>query len=327
MIFSSYLCSVLSDMTTHIERLKASAEQKVGRQMHTPKDFDYLRERIYEECHEMVSLSTLKRLWGYDRYEGTPRISSLNPIARYVGFRDWDNFLQHQSDGDGQDCPDAETPRQTGGRLSPKGQEKPNRRIVIYAFGDLIILIVVGGGVLLWSHISSSEQTNATAVAGNLAPSGKRVLRKGQDCFRTIDDYLMLFGIEATDTAYFRPLPGNKEVYVWGPEYRHPVWHNEGDSTQLMPTITEYWTPLPGEQGYQNAEYVRLANEKLYYERLEKDELRLTFMKNIVDGFYVFLGIYRMDREQSTIEKTVWKRVSDQCDLGHLDKIGLLRNH
>ena len=71
-------------MTTHIERLKISAEQKVGRQMHTPKDFEYLRECIYEDCHEMVSLSTLRRLWGYDRYEGTPRISSLNPIARYV---------------------------------------------------------------------------------------------------------------------------------------------------------------------------------------------------------------------------------------------------
>ena len=302
-----YLCSVLSDMTTHIERLKASAKQKVGRQMHTPKDFDYLRDCIYEECHEMVSLSTLKRLWGYDRYEGTPRVSSLNPIARYVGFRDWDDFLHDQSDSD--------------------GQEKPNRRIGIYAFGVLLALIVVVGGVLWWSHGSSSEQTDAAVVADNLAPSGKRVLRKGQDCFRTIDDYLMLFGIEATDTAYFRPLPGNKYVYVWGPEYGHPVWHNEGDSTQLMPTITEYWTPLPGEQSFQNAEYVRLANEKLYYERLEKDELRLTFMKNIVDGFYVFLGIYRMDREQSTIEKTVWKRVSDQCDLGHLDKIELLRNN
>jgi hypothetical protein len=93
-----------------------------------------------------------------------------------------------------------------------------------------------------------------------------------------------------------------------------------------MPTITEYWTPLPGEQDYQNKEYVRLANEKLYYERLEKDELRLTFMKNIVNGFYVFLGIYRMDKENSSIEKTVWKRVTDQCDLGNLDKVELLRN-
>lgn len=309
-------------MTTHIERLKISAEQKVGRQMHTPKDFEYLRECIYEDCHEMVSLSTLRRLWGYDRYEGTPRISSLNPIARYVGFRDWDDFLLHQFDDEEQDSLD-----KSPFPIQETIQKRPNRQTGIYMLGVLFALIVVVGGVLLWSHRSLSEQTDAATVSEKLAPSGKRVLRKGQDCFRTIDDYLILFGIEATDTAYFRPLPGNKEVYVWGPEYGHPIWHNEGDSTQLMPTITEYWTPLPGEQGFQNAEYVRLANEKLYYERLEKDELRLTFMKNLVDGFYVFLGIYRMDREQSTIEKTVWKRVSDQCDLGHLDKIGLLRNY
>ena len=62
--------------------------------MTTPKDFEYLRDSIYEECHEMVSISTLKRLWGYNKYANTPRKSSLNPIARYVGFRDWDDFLQ-----------------------------------------------------------------------------------------------------------------------------------------------------------------------------------------------------------------------------------------
>ena len=58
--------------TDDIQQLRDADEQKAGRRMHTPKDFDYLRERIYEECHEMVSISTLKRLWGYDRYEGTP---------------------------------------------------------------------------------------------------------------------------------------------------------------------------------------------------------------------------------------------------------------
>ncbi|MBP5799888.1 MAG: hypothetical protein J6W43_08260 [Prevotella sp.] len=309
-------------MTTYIERLRVSAEQKVGRQMHTPKDFDYLRECIYEECHEMVSLSTLKRLWGYDRYEGTPRISTLVPIARYVGFRDWDDFLQHQSNVEEEDSQDEST-----ASIQETIREEPTRRIGIYVLAALLLLIVVVGGVLLWSHGLSVEKVDAVAVEEPLPPSGKRVLRKGQDCFRTIEDYLALFGIEAVDTAYFRPLPDHKYVYLWGPEYLHPVWHNEGDTTQLMPTITEYWTPLPGAVDYQNKEYVRLANEKLYYERLEKDELRLTFMKNIVDGFYIFLGIYRMDKENSTIEKTVWKRVADQCDMGHLDKIELLRNH
>ena len=187
------------------------------------------------------------------------------------------------------------------------------------------MVVVVGGAILLKGN--QSEGSNDAALTDAIPPSGKRLLRKGQDCFRTIDDYLILFGIEASDTAYSRPLPGHKEVYVWGPEYQHPVWHNDGDTAQLMPTITEYWTPLPGEKEFQNEEYVRLANEKLYYERLEKDELRLTFMKNIVDGFYVFLGVYRMDRENSTKEKTVWKRVADQCDLGNLDKIELLRSY
>jgi len=105
----------------------------------------------------------------------------------------------------------------------------------------------------------------------------------------------------------------------------HPVWHNEGDPEKLMPTITEYWIPLPGDKDFQSAEYVRLANEKLYYERMNKNELRITFMKNIVDSFYVFLGIYVMDKEKSSKERTVWKRIADDCDLGLLDELERLR--
>ena len=303
---------------SHIGLLKESAEQKVGRRMTTPKDFEYLRDCIYEECHEMLSISTLKRLWGYNKYDNTPRKSTLNPIARYVGFRDWDDFLQQIPQNEKQEIPE---------QVPISVQKHTHRPIKVYAFIGFFVLIVVLCGAFLLKWNQFEESNDALALEDPLPPSGKRLLRKGQDCFRTIDDYLMLFGIEASDTAYFRPLPSHKEVYVWGPEFQHPVWHNDGDTTRLMPTITEYWTPLPGEEEFQNEEYVRLANEKLYYERLEKDELRLTFMKNIIDGFYVFLGVYRMDRENSTKEKTVWKRVADQCDLGNLDKIESLRNH
>ena len=116
-----------------------------------------------------------------------------------------------------------------------------------------------------------------------------------------------------------------KHVYVWSPEYGHPVWHNEGDSLQLMPTITEYWTPMAGTAEYRSEEYVKLANEKLYYERMEKDELRITFMRHLVPNFYVFLGVYRMDTEHSTCERFVWKRVCDTCDLGLLPQLQQLR--
>ena len=294
--------------------LLKDVEQKVGRIMHTPKDFDYLHDSIYEQCHEMVSTSTLKRIWGYNKYEGTPRISSLDPIARFVGYNDWDDYLKQH--GNNSERPEGKPV-----------QKRPNSRLFIYALLALMLVIAITWGTFLLMSVKPDRKPENTSSAEFTSPSGNRVLRKGQDCFRTIDEYLSLFGMEAGDTAYFQPLPGHRYVYLWGPEYGHPVWHNEGDSALLMPTITEYWTPLAGEQDYQSPEYVILANEKLYYERIEKDELRITFMKNIVDGFYVFLGIYRMDKELSSTEKTVWKRVTDQCDLGNIDVVEQLRSN
>ena len=286
----------------YIEQLRQEVEHKVGRKIKTPKDFELLRDVIYEECHTMLSISTLKRIWGYVQTDSSPRSSSLEPLVAFVGYDDWDAFVAAQS--------------------TPDNTERPRRRNnIFYVLAALLTIIIA---TACYFTFSEKDVVKNTFQQAN---STKRVLHKGQDCFRDTEDYLRLFGIASSDTNYFRPVPGMQNVYVWGPEYHHPVWHNEGDTSQLLPTITEYWTPLSGEQEYQNAEYVKLANEKLYYERLEKDELRITFMKNIVDGFYVFLGIYRMDKEHSTKEKTVWKRISDQCDLGNLDKMDLLRNY
>ena len=196
--------------TDDIQQLRDAAEQKAGRRMHTPKDFDFLRERIYEECHEMVSISTLKRLWGYDRYEGTPRVSSLNPIARYVGYSDWDDYLQHAVVNEEQ----TDQPEQDAQEIK---ENTPHTVILspTYILAATFFMAVVIGGIALLKRFSSGEQT-ASSVEDTIPPSGQRVLRKGQDCFHTIDDYLALFGIEARDTAYFCPLPGNRDVYLWG---------------------------------------------------------------------------------------------------------------
>ena len=40
-------------------------ERAIDKELHTPKDFEYLRERIYERLHLLVSSTTLKRIWGY----------------------------------------------------------------------------------------------------------------------------------------------------------------------------------------------------------------------------------------------------------------------
>ena len=287
--------------------LREAVELKAGRKVRTPKDFDYLHDRIFDECHDMVSTSTLKRIWGYVTTEGQPRTTSLDLLARYVGYDDWEQFAVRQT-SDGQE------PQQSAATQPVTARR---RKYWLMALGAAVIAVIA-------IYVLTIGQAS-TGIAGQ--HSGQRILRKGQDSFRNIDQYLVLFGIEGGDTAYFRPVPGLEYVYVWGPEYGHPVWHNEGDSLQLMPTITEYWQPLPGIASYQSEEYIKEVNAKLYYERLTKDELRITFMRDLVDGFYVFLGVYRLDRELSNIRYCVWRRVADELDLGRLSNLEQLREN
>lgn len=69
-------------------------EQVVNRKMRTPKDFDFLSERIFDAIHQQISATTLKRLWGYLSEPVTPRPSTLNLLAQFVGSESWNAFCQ-----------------------------------------------------------------------------------------------------------------------------------------------------------------------------------------------------------------------------------------
>ena len=73
-------------------RLRSCIEQQVNRTMKTPKDFDYLSECIFERAHQQISATTLKRLWGYLSEPVTPRVSTLNILAQFVGAESWEAF-------------------------------------------------------------------------------------------------------------------------------------------------------------------------------------------------------------------------------------------
>ena len=77
-----------------IALLRQKIEEKSGRQMLTPKDFDYLSDCVFEECRQKISPSTLKRLWGYLSEVATPRISTLNILSQFVGCQDWESFYR-----------------------------------------------------------------------------------------------------------------------------------------------------------------------------------------------------------------------------------------
>ena len=73
----------MNQQDNHIAQLREAMEKKAGRQMHTPKDFDFLSESIFETLHQKVSATTLKRLWGYLQESSAPRVSTLDLLAQY----------------------------------------------------------------------------------------------------------------------------------------------------------------------------------------------------------------------------------------------------
>ena len=76
-----------------IQCLCRDIEQHVGQKLQSPADFQLLIHQIWEKQHAILSLSTIKRLWGYVASNGTPRLSTLNTLAQYLDFADWNAYL------------------------------------------------------------------------------------------------------------------------------------------------------------------------------------------------------------------------------------------
>ncbi len=84
----------MAEKDVTFNNLKLLAEKVAGRRMATPRDFDYLAMRILDNTKMYVSAITLKRFWGYlgDKYQTSPCRFTLNALAQYVGYIDWESF-------------------------------------------------------------------------------------------------------------------------------------------------------------------------------------------------------------------------------------------
>lgn len=85
-----------------LDLLRASIEEAVCRRIETPKDFRFLSEQIYGQTHELISPTTLKRLWGYLAEDVVPHKSTLSILARFAGYVSWDDFCEQLSRMDGE---------------------------------------------------------------------------------------------------------------------------------------------------------------------------------------------------------------------------------
>ena len=78
-----------------MEQLKEIVIRQLGRSLESPRDFEYLSEQIQVVTGEYLSPTTLKRLFGYIPQTSEPRVTTLSIIARYVGYKGWQDYLTH----------------------------------------------------------------------------------------------------------------------------------------------------------------------------------------------------------------------------------------
>jgi len=70
-------------------------EEKLGRgsgKDWSTLDFEQLREQISAQTDILLSVTTLKRIWNRVKYTSTPTTTTLNALAVFLGYKNWQDF-------------------------------------------------------------------------------------------------------------------------------------------------------------------------------------------------------------------------------------------
>lgn len=72
--------------------IKELLKRKSGRELTSPADCEYIALDILSVTNEHIGVNTLKRLLGFLEESRDARASTLNIIAKYLGYPDWDTL-------------------------------------------------------------------------------------------------------------------------------------------------------------------------------------------------------------------------------------------
>ena len=73
--------------------IKEQIENKLGKNIRYHSDLEFLCIEIEKQTKQKISLNTLKRLFGFIGGVSEPRLYTLDTIALYLGFTNWDVYL------------------------------------------------------------------------------------------------------------------------------------------------------------------------------------------------------------------------------------------
>ena len=120
------------------------------------QDFEALSERILEETGQMISATTLKRIWGRVAYTSQPSQHSLNTLALFLGYSSWREFYAMAEQQHSQ-------PPKTEPRPVPTPAISWQR---MYTIGAAVFLI---GAVVVWFGFTRSDSaTEGIQVDGEV---------------------------------------------------------------------------------------------------------------------------------------------------------------
>ena len=77
-----------------LQSLLTAVEEKFHSPVRTTTGFERLSAAIEFALGESLGASTLKRLWGYIPSRTTPRLTTLDLLARYAGHKDFKTFCE-----------------------------------------------------------------------------------------------------------------------------------------------------------------------------------------------------------------------------------------
>ena len=176
--------STFADMAKkHIPELAyllTEVENKYGRRIATTTDFESLSVVIEHTIGELVSSSTLKRLWGYVTLNPTPRLATSDVLSRFIGYKDFKEFCNGLKDSQAFTSTFFSSKCQTVAELAEGAKVTlgwaPNRLVVLNYLGSFQFEVVVSEN----SQLQEGDKFELSEIIVGYPLYISRILRDGK---------------------------------------------------------------------------------------------------------------------------------------------------
>jgi len=154
-------------------------EKRFGKEVRYPTDCEALAGHISMETKQRVSASTLKRIMGFIKGTKEPRLYTLDVIALYLGFDNWDKYLDKFSKIENSEFINLEQLDISSFCLNDKIEftYEPNRKVIIQYKGDFTFEVTES----LNSKLQKSDKLKILHIVKYYPLIINSVIRKGLD--------------------------------------------------------------------------------------------------------------------------------------------------